>query len=329
MLSKVTRLVKFFLKNPFTVRLYNKYKYPLLSVDASANISIDGEFKYGVKCSISEGANVVVPLNTRLILGDKCRIGRYVELGPHTEIKLGAETSVQDRCIFLGDVSIGKHCLISLNVLISSGQHYYDFSPHWLIRDQDRYVLANSQLKEKHSKPVVIEDDCWIGVNAVIMAGIKIGKGAVIGANSVITKDVEPYCVVAGAPAVVIKKRLDFIPPRNISYSNSIDLPYFYSGFEVSQEAIKSSYEYSGLQATQDFVIALNVAGASSLHIILKSTGESKTFVTYQSTKKLVPSEFTELVFKVNTNTENMLHFAINRDFLNGELLIVQKAWVS
>lgn len=55
----------------------------------------------------------------------------------------------------------------------------------------------------------VIGDGVWIGMRAMIMPGVKIGEGAVVAANSVVTKDVEPYCIVGGNPAVVIKKRFD------------------------------------------------------------------------------------------------------------------------
>ena len=58
-------------------------------------------------------------------------------------------------------------------------------------------------------RPIVIEDDVWIGRRAIIMGGVTIGKGAVIGAGSVVTKDVPPYCVAAGNPAIVRKNLLD------------------------------------------------------------------------------------------------------------------------
>ena len=55
----------------------------------------------------------------------------------------------------------------------------------------------------------VVGNDVWIGMNVVIMPGVKIGDGAIIGANSVVTKNVEPYTVVGGNPATIIKKRFD------------------------------------------------------------------------------------------------------------------------
>ena len=55
----------------------------------------------------------------------------------------------------------------------------------------------------------LVGNDVWIGMNAVIMPGVKIGDGTIIGANSVVTKNVEPYTVVGGNPATIIKKRFD------------------------------------------------------------------------------------------------------------------------
>jgi len=57
-------------------------------------------------------------------------------------------------------------------------------------------------------KNVVIEDDCWIAANSIILAGVTIGKGSVVAAGSVVTTDVPPYSVVGGVPACIIKKRL-------------------------------------------------------------------------------------------------------------------------
>ena len=62
--------------------------------------------------------------------------------------------------------------------------------------------------KEFTSKgSIIIEEDVWIGSNVVVLSGIKIGRGAVIGAGSVVTKDVKPYSVIAGNPARIVKMR--------------------------------------------------------------------------------------------------------------------------
>jgi galactoside O-acetyltransferase len=57
------------------------------------------------------------------------------------------------------------------------------------------------------SAPVVIEDDVWLGANAVVLPGIRIGKGAIVGAGAVVTHDVEAMSIVAGVPARPIGKR--------------------------------------------------------------------------------------------------------------------------
>lgn len=70
-------------------------------------------------------------------------------------------------------------------------------------------------------KPVVIEDHVWIGARAIISPGVRIGEGAVIGAGSVVTRDVEPYTIVAGNPARFIKKR-----SRDLRYKSRY-FPFF------------------------------------------------------------------------------------------------------
>ena len=57
-----------------------------------------------------------------------------------------------------------------------------------------------------NSQPIVIEDDAWIGMNCIILKGVTVGRGAVVGAGSVVTKDVPPWTLVAGNPARVIKE---------------------------------------------------------------------------------------------------------------------------
>lgn len=94
-----------------------------------------------------------------------------------------------------GGVSIGNNVLIGPHVVIHSLNHVY----------QDAGCLIRLQGHVK--RPVVIEDDTWIGAAAVILPGVHIGKGAVVGAGSVVSKDVPAFGVVVGNPAVLIKER--------------------------------------------------------------------------------------------------------------------------
>lgn len=105
--------------------------------------------------------------------------------------------------VVLKDVLLGNYCSIAPNVNIGPGAHDLDF----VSTSQRLAGPVNGHKLSEHK--TVIGDDVWIGVNAVIMQGVHIGTGAVIGANSVVTKDVGEYSIVGGVPAKFIRKRLD------------------------------------------------------------------------------------------------------------------------
>lgn len=112
---------------------------------------------------------------------------------------------------FIGDrLCIGKFCQIATGVrfIMNGANHALDgistypfkiFGKNW----------SNAQLNVVNKGDTVIGNDVWIGNSATIMQGIKIGHGAIIGANSLVTKDVEPYTIVGGNPAKEIRKRFD------------------------------------------------------------------------------------------------------------------------
>lgn len=90
------------------------------------------------------------------------------------------------------EVRIGDNVMIGPNTLITTVGHPLDYRPR-------REYIA-------FAKPVVIEDDVWIGGNVTVLPGVTIGRGAVVAAGAVVTKDVPPCSVAAGNPAKVIKK---------------------------------------------------------------------------------------------------------------------------
>ena len=297
---------------PSSIRnLLNKIRYAGIRMGSNVNFDISGEFVYGQGCVIGEGANIVIPEPSKLVLGENCYVGRYVELGPGKKIEVGDQTSIQDRGILVGDVSIGRYCMLSLNVLISSGTHYYDFVPHWLIKDQDGFVARDNNLSRLHSKPVVIEDDCWLGVNAVVMPGVTVGKGAVVGANSVVTRNVAPYSVVAGAPAKIIKKRLDFMPRRKIDHATPTDWPYFYSGFEISQEAMERNIGYGGLVAQEEFVICLDSSAGNEIHVLAKCSSEEECILVYGGQRRKLSAQMQEVSFNTLDSSNGRFQFSV------------------
>lgn len=115
-----------------------------------------------------------------------------VEIGDNCVIMMGAVLNI-------GAV-IGKKTMIDMNVVVG-GRAVVGDNCHIGAGT----VLAGV-IEPPSADPVIIEDDVLIGANAVILEGVKVGKGAVVAAGSIVVRDVEPYTVVAGVPAKVIKK---------------------------------------------------------------------------------------------------------------------------
>lgn len=109
----------------------------------------------------------------------------------------------------LNNVTIGSFCSIASYCAIGGGDHPLDYassSPVFL-KGKNVFDLNLGELPFDESKPVTIGNDVWIGEACFISAGVTIGDGAVVGAHSIVTRDVEPYSIVAGAPAREIRKR--------------------------------------------------------------------------------------------------------------------------
>lgn len=153
-------------------------------------------------------------------------------------VKLGKYAEVGERVILrdvtVGDFSylerhsegiyadIGRFCSIAANVRINALEHPMErltmhkvsYRPNEYFRFQG---IDNAFRARRQAKRVRIGHDVWIGHGAVIMPAVEIGHGAVIGANAVVTRNVEPYMIVAGSPARMIRPRFpQTIAPRLI-----------------------------------------------------------------------------------------------------------------
>ncbi len=107
---------------------------------------------------------------------------------------------------------IGKFCQIAagVNFVMSGANHQMNAAttfPFYILEGWDQKVPPLSEMPLKGD--TVVGNDVWIGENVTVLPGVKIGDGAIIGMNSVVSKDVEPYAVVAGNPAKFIRKRFD------------------------------------------------------------------------------------------------------------------------
>jgi acetyltransferase-like isoleucine patch superfamily enzyme len=154
-------------------------------------------------------------------IGRKTHLGRITVPWPH-QVKIGSQCLFEDNtalkfdgpwqpgpCILIGDncfigrdveFNIRQKIVIGNNALIASGSRFID---------HDHGIAKDSLMRVQPSVDSSIEigDDCWIGVNAVILKGVKVGNGSVLAAGAVLTKTVPPYEIWAGIPARKIASR--------------------------------------------------------------------------------------------------------------------------
>jgi acetyltransferase-like isoleucine patch superfamily enzyme len=121
-------------------------------------------------------------------------------------VEIGADTYINANLVLYDDyaglVRFGARVAVAHNVTIvaSQGPNNSRLGDHPFVREQ----LAITA-------PVTIEDDAWLGTGCIILPGVTVGRGAIVGAGAVVTRDVEPYTIVAGIPARVVR-RLDAPP---------------------------------------------------------------------------------------------------------------------
>jgi len=139
-----------------------------------------------------------------------------IEVGDYTyyddfEDVANFEKNVKYHFDFVGDkLIIGKFCMIASGVtfIINGANHLTDAVttfPFAIFGNGWEGAMEGKSYPTKGN--IIIGNDVWIGYNATIMAGVKVGDGAIIGTNATVTKDVEPYSIVGGNPAKEIRKR--------------------------------------------------------------------------------------------------------------------------
>lgn len=142
-------------------------------------------------------------------VGDDCTFSQNCELTAWTsyrEIKYQPSIIIGNGCTFrqrvhitaINKIQIGDHLLTGNDVLISDNNHGVIEKKDLQISPQDRSLSSKGE--------IIIGNNVWIGDKACIIGKVTIGDGAIIGANSVVTKDVPAYSVVAGVPAKLLKQ---------------------------------------------------------------------------------------------------------------------------
>ena len=138
-----------------------------------------------------------------------CYAGCSFAVGANGQCTIGDFTLLNGALIMAEDkIEIGSHCLISWNVGIADSD-FHPLEPAQRLIDAQAlapFFKGRPPRPKLKTIPVKIADNVWIGMNAVILKGVTIGENSVVAAGSVVTKSVPPDTVVAGNPAVVVKK---------------------------------------------------------------------------------------------------------------------------
>jgi acetyltransferase-like isoleucine patch superfamily enzyme len=130
-----------------------------------------------------------------------------VSIGSHVILKEGARLcpTNPDAAIAIGDwTTIGHHTFIFASASISVGRDCL-IAPFCYLVDSNHGFRRDRLIREQlmSARPIVIEDDVWLGVGVTVLQGVRIARGAVIGAGAVVSTDVPAYAIVSGNPAVV------------------------------------------------------------------------------------------------------------------------------
>lgn len=184
MFDKIYRLIKKSSEQARAKQIVQKYRLPETTF-FKGNVRISGNFTCGEGCKFLE----------EIMISGKVELGRYVSInGPNTDI-----------ISLIHPVTVGSFTSIARNVSIQEFNHNYSNLTTYHIHQN---VFKESRLKDVSSNgPIHIGNDVWIGAHCVILSGVTIGDGAVIAANSVVTKDIPPFAIVGGTPAKVLKYR--------------------------------------------------------------------------------------------------------------------------
>jgi acetyltransferase-like isoleucine patch superfamily enzyme len=175
-------LLKLFRSFVYTKLFFSKARLIRLPFDIrnKSNIKIGKNFTTGFGCRIE-----AYPLDESVVL----KFGKNVQINDYVHISA------------MKGVSIGDNVLIASKVFISDLNHgSYGAND---IHDSPNIPPNDRKL---HAEPIVIEENVWLGETVCVLGGVTIGKGTIVGANSVVSKSLPPYVIAVGAPAKPIKK---------------------------------------------------------------------------------------------------------------------------
>lgn len=182
------------------MKLLNRMQ--VLHIRIKAN-SCGKNIHFGDKVKFTFPENLSIGDNVRI--GDYSKIQTWPQYGEYANnikpvLQIGNDVSIMPNCQIscANKITIGDGVLFGDNVFISDNYHGSI--------DGDEIEIPPVKRRLWFGDPIIIEDNVWIGRNVCIMPGVSIGRGAIIGANAVVTHDVPKYSVAVGTPARVVKK---------------------------------------------------------------------------------------------------------------------------
>src|SRR4051794_9369095 len=165
--------------------------------------SAGGEIRWPFRLPHGKGRDVAAQIE----FGEGTYVGRQAWINinsPKARLRIGAGTVIgNDLTVTCGGlVDVGPGVLMSARVCLLDQLHDYD---DWMAAHFDHGTPARFNWAMTEARPVVVGEGTWLGINVVVLPGVTIGKGCIVGANSVVTKDLPDYSVAAGAPARILR----------------------------------------------------------------------------------------------------------------------------
>ncbi len=180
-------------------------RYAIVCLEKTAQIELHNNVIFGwcnMRRSRLETA-LYMAKNSKLTIGGgknnghtKIGYGSYIQIGDNAELHIGDSFINREvKIICNKKIEIGDGCIIAMGTVIrdNDGSHHRILSPDY----------ANA-------RPVKIGNHVWLGENSMVLKGVVIGDGAIVAASSVVTKDVPPHCLVAGAPAKIVRENVEW-----------------------------------------------------------------------------------------------------------------------
>jgi acetyltransferase-like isoleucine patch superfamily enzyme len=189
----------------FLINKMNSYMRNFFVIIFKKNILLKGKINILGKpiIDVRKGSQLIIEKNVTL---NSQNLGYHINMHapvkifcdcPGAQIYIGKNTRIHGSCIHAQlSIRIGN------NVLIAGNTQIFDNNGHELLLENPQMRLNSKSI----SKPVVVNDNVWIGANSIILPGVSIGEGSVIAAGSVVINDVPSFCLVGGNPAKIIKK---------------------------------------------------------------------------------------------------------------------------